>query len=154
MSSTVSFGSYGPSYWSYMANIMADRLLKVAEDGKVDPAKIPRAVYRDALKFFALALDAADDEIPDDPPASYDAYRSAMEAVSVIGSDPELSRRSVNTRLRKLAEFNESLVRSRALSKKESRTADELGDFFLELAREADEDVYEESYGVRHWSIF
>lgn len=154
MSSTVSVGAFGSSYWSYMANIMADRLQKVAEDGKVDPEQIPRAVYRDALKFFALALDAAGDEIPDDPPASYDAYRSAMEAVSVIGADPELSRRAVNSRLKKLAEFNESLVRSRPLSKKESRTADELGDFFLELAREADEDVYEESLGVRHWSIF
>lgn len=149
MPEILSFDGVGPSYWSYMANVMAECLSKILETKRIEGelGGVPKGVYRAAQDFFRLVLEAAGDALPDDPPASINAYMIATESMrrslrAVPQTSPELE-----SYLKQYSSFiDERLQHKGNLTDEELLTATSLQKFFLRLAQDGDAETYEHSF--------
>ena len=103
MSQTMSVGVVGPSHWVYMATVMAECLENVARTNRIEPNEIPVGVYWDALEFSGLALQATGDAVPDNPPASINAYVIAADALRRSSRDLPRTREDIDHRLEEYA---------------------------------------------------
>ena len=143
MSQTVSIGVVGPSYWSYMSAVMAERLEKEIRTKLVEPEDVPKSVYKSALRFFRLVLQAAGDTIPENPPASLNAYVIATKAVKESSKPLPKTDQELETCLRGYLDFVERLQKPRKLTKEELETAKALQKFFLQLKQQGEAEAYE-----------
>lgn len=157
MSQTISVGVVGPSYWTYMATVMAECLQKITQFNRIEPGQIPGGVFRDAVAFSRLALDATGNSTPDNPPASLNAYGIAAEVIRMSADDLVKSRKEVDQRLAAYADFIRKLGEPRALRERERETAHHLRTFFLNLKEQGEAEAYESSVafgtvpvGLRH----
>jgi hypothetical protein len=146
MSQTISVGVVGPSHWAYMASVMAERLQKIGETKRITASQIPAGVYRDALEFYRLVLEAAGDNVPVNPPASVNAYALAADALRTVCADVS-SRTEVEQTLGKQKTLLENLQNARDLSSAELKTLSSLRECFLWLKREGESDAYERGVG-------
>jgi hypothetical protein len=146
MSDTISVDVVGPSYWSYMATVMAECLDTFVEDEKIRPDEIPAAVYDGAKEFFALVLEAAGDVFPENPPASINAYVIASEALRGASKPFPATSQDLRSELERYSRFVDDLAEARRLTKVEDKeTATALKRFFLHLAEDGEAEVYERS---------
>jgi hypothetical protein len=143
MSKTISVGVVGPSHWSYMASIMADRLGRIAETKTIEPSKIPRLVYTDALEFYRLVMQAAGDDPPDNPPASMNAYSIAADGVRASAPDQSSTPEEIHKTLADHLSLLECLTKQRPLDEHELETVKSLRRFFLWLKSEGETEAYE-----------
>jgi hypothetical protein len=143
MSQTMSIGVTGPSHWSFMAGVMADRLQKIATLGRVEAGVIPGGIYNDARQLLRLVLQAADDGIPDNPPASINAYVIALDAMKGVSQSLPKTRRELKERLDEYLAFVCSLREQRTLAGKEVDIAKSLAQFFQKLHEDGESEAYE-----------
>jgi hypothetical protein len=144
MSQTISIGVVGPSHWTYMATVMAQRLEKVANAGCFGPDAIPLGVSYDAREFFDLALQAARDVPPANPPASVNAYAIAADLVRASSRSVPNTREDIGSRLEQYNSFLSSLQQPRTLSEEELDTVRALQRFFDCLKEEGEAEAYEQ----------
>jgi len=142
MSQTISVGVVGPSHWAYMASVMAEKLQTISEAKRTTSRQIPAGVYRDALEFYRLVLEAAGDNIPINPPASVNAYALAADALRTVYAN-DISRTEVEQTLGKQQELLKNLQDDRDLTGEEINTLSSLQQCFLWLKREGESDAYE-----------
>jgi hypothetical protein len=143
MSQTISVDVFEPGYWSYMAAVMAEQLQETIQLRRIDPERIPKGVYRDALQFFGLVLGAVGDSAPENPPASINAYLVAADVVRGSSRPTPISRQDLKALLGKYSSFVDALARSRQLGEEEVVTAIGVKEFFEQLHREAEASEYE-----------
>jgi hypothetical protein len=144
MSQTISVGVVGPSHWSYMAAVMAEALQKTAEAGRIEGSEVPSGVLSDALEFYTLALQAAGNAIPKNPPASFNAYMIAVEAAQASCRTVLGTREDIGHCLRQYLGFLKRLQEPRDLLQEEMETAEALRRFFLQLQMEGEAEAYEQ----------
>jgi hypothetical protein len=145
MSQTISIDVVGPSHWTYMATIMAQRLGKVVQAGCLRSSDIPLGVSYDARQFFDLALQAARDSLPRNPPASVNAYAIAADLVQASSSSLLNTRDDIGNRLEQYDAFLSALQQPRTLAEDELQTARELQRFFDRLREEGEAEAYEKA---------
>lgn len=141
MSQTISVGVVGPSHWSYMAAVMAQRLERIVERHKVEAQDIPAGVYLDAEKFFDLVLQEFGGEARKNPPASINAYVIAADAVREAQS--MLATQDVKESLKEYSGLLSGLRAPRDLTAGELKTAMALRKFFLQLRKAGQAEAYE-----------
>jgi hypothetical protein len=141
MSDTLSIDVVGPSYWTYMATVMADCLESIAATKRVQP--IPLGVYKDAQSFFKLVMQSAGTELPENPPASLNAYVIAAYAVKDSLDNEPKSLDSLGEVLEDYSNLLSRLDRAGELNERELETAKDLQQFFRELAQAGEAEVYE-----------
>ena len=144
MSQTISAGVVGPSYWLYLAAVMAGRLEKVAKKKRLSIGDIPKGAANDAREFFRLALEAAGDDLPQNPPASINACKIAADAVRGSVRPAPRNRQELEERLALFSSFVEDLQRPHELSADETETAKALSKFFLLLQQDGEAEAYEQ----------
>lgn len=131
MSRTMSTGVVGPSYWSYMAAVMAGRLSNIIQAKSIKEGDIPTGVYKDSVAFFDLALQATNNFLPANPPASVNAFTIAVEVVkNSVSSVPS---EEIESYLEKYHRFVNNLHDPRNLNEEELEVARSLRMFFLKL---------------------
>lgn len=146
MSDTISVDVVGPSYWAYMATVMAECLKKFVEDEEVRPDDIPPAVYDGAKEFFDLVLEAAGDVFPENPPASTNAYVIASEALRGASKPFPATTQDLRAELERYSQFVDDLAEPRDLTGvADKEMAEALKRFFLHLAEDGEAEVYEHS---------
>ncbi len=144
MSQTISVGVVGPSHWSYMAAVMAEALQKTTQAGRIEGSEVPSGVYSDALEFYTLALQAAGDAVPKNPPASFKAYMIAAEAARASLPTGLGTRQEIGACLGRYLGFLRKLQQPRDLVQEELETAEALRKFFLQLQMEGEAEAYEQ----------
>lgn len=144
MSQTISVGVVGPSHWSYMAAVMAEGLHKAGGAKRIEGNEIPSGVYSDALEFYTLALQAAGDAVPKNPPASFNAYMIAVEAARASWPTVPGTRQEIGACLGRYLSFLRKLQQPRDLVPEELETAEALRKFFLQLQMEGEAEAYEQ----------
>lgn len=147
MSDTLSIDVVGPSYWAYVATVMAECLEKVCHTKRIAPHLIPKGVYRDAKDFFRLVLESAGDSIPENPPASLNAYVIATDAIMSSAHSLPNTREGLGDRLEEYAELVDRLNTPGPLTADEVETARALQSFFAKLAQAGEAEVYESTLG-------
>ncbi|HEX8846977.1 MAG TPA: hypothetical protein VF791_20205 [Pyrinomonadaceae bacterium] len=146
MSDTISVDIVGPSYWAFMATVMAECLEKYVNEQKVTPSDIPEGVFEGAEEFFSLALDAAGNARPGSPPASISAYVFATDALRGSLHSFPTTDQELQAKLEKYAAFLKSLTKPHSLTEESDvETATTLRDFFFRLAQDGEIEVYERS---------
>src|SRR5258708_3341505 len=130
MSRTLSVGVVGPGYWSYTASVMAECLDEITRTKHVDVARIPKGVYDQAQKFFRLVLETATDALPENPPASINAYVIAADVIRGASDPLPQTRKELDNRLERCAHFLGELRASRDITDAEVETATYLQKFF------------------------
>src|SRR5450631_3801480 len=105
MSTTVSMGVYGASYWSYMASDMVFGLRDAVRNRRLQEGDIPRNIFLSARKFFELALAATNNEPPSNPSASINAYVIASDAATGGSFTFSLSDKDLRDLLSRLSKF-------------------------------------------------
>ena len=143
MSDTLSIDVVGPSYWAYVATVMADCLEEVYRTKRIEPNLVPKGVYRDAKDFFRLVLESAGDDIPENPPASLNAYVIATDAIMSSAHSFPNTREALGDRFEEYAELVDRLNSPRQLTSDEVETAKALNSFFAKLAQAGEVEVYE-----------
>lgn len=144
MSDTIAVDVVGPSYWSYMATVMAECLGDFLKEAKVEPAEIPPAVYEGAQEFFALVLQAAGDVFPENPPASINAYVIASDALRGVSKPYPATTQDLRVHLQEYSNFINALSKPHLLTEPEQiRLAGSLKEFFSRLAQDGETEVYE-----------
>jgi hypothetical protein len=143
MSDTLSIDVVGPSYWAYMATVMADCLEEISRSKEIRPEKVPRGVYQDAKKFFQLVMESVGKDLPTNPPASLNAYVIAAYAVKDSSQEELKTLDALGDRLRAYNELLDSLDEVRELDGQEVQTAKNLQLFFRELAEAGEAQIYE-----------
>jgi hypothetical protein len=128
-----------------MATVMAECLENVARTNRIEPNEIPVGVYWDALEFSGLALQATGDAVPDNPPASINAYVIAADALRRSSRDLPRTREDIDHRLEEYAGFLRTLETPRELNQKESETVKSLRTFFSRLKEEGESEAYEKA---------
>ena len=128
-----------------MASVMAAKLQQMVDAKRTLAGQIPVGVYRDALEFYALVLEAAGDVTPVNPPASINAYALAADAVRAVSADA--SRADVAQTLGRQKALLDNLKQPRALSEEELKTLSSLHAFFMWLKQEGECDAYERGVG-------
>jgi hypothetical protein len=126
-----------------MATIMAQRLERVAQAGCIKAGDIPVGVSYDAKQFFILALEAARDERPTNPPASVQAYQIAADLVRASTDSLPNTRVDIGNRLDEYHRLLLSLQQPRLLTAEEPPTVRELQRFFDHLRAEGETESYE-----------
>lgn len=144
MSLTTSVEVVGPSHWTYMAAIMADSLAAMAKRKKIKVAEVPQGIYSDALRFFSLVTQAADNAVPQNPPASINAYAIAASLVSK-GADGAHTRAEIGQRLKEYSTLVKRLAKPGHLRREEIHTANRLQKFFVSLRNEGEAEAYDTS---------
>jgi hypothetical protein len=142
MSQTISVGVVGPSHWAYMATVMAECLEEIAKTHRVPENAVPAGVYQDALEFAQLAVQATGTSVPDNPPASLNAYVIASDVLR--GSSQESSQTSgdINEQLKRYEAFLRTLNSPRELNEDDIGIADPLRRFFVRLKEEGESEAY------------
>jgi hypothetical protein len=141
VSETISVGVVGPSHWSYMAAVMAQRLEAVVERRRLEARDIPLGVYLDAKKFFDLVLQEVGGGPRENPPASINAYVIAAHAVREAQSMP--AAQDVKPSLEEYSRLLLGLQQPRDLTVDELNTAGALRKFFLQLRKAGQVEAYE-----------
>ena len=144
MSQTISVGVVGPSYWLYLATVMAERLEKVATKKRINAGDFPEGASNDALEFFRLALQAAGDNLPQNPPASVNACKIAADAVRGSVQPAPKTRRELKEHLCLFSSFVDDLQKPHKLNAGEVKTAKALSRFFLRLQQDGEAEAYEQ----------
>ena len=144
MSQTISVGVVGPSYWSYMATVMAECLEKIIQVKRIESGDLPKGVYNDAHRFFSLVLQAAGNTLPENPPASINAYVIAADAVRSFQSAPQ-TRQELEKCLEHYLRFTDGMQQLHDLNKEEVKTAEGLRKFFLWLQQQGEAEVSKRS---------
>ena len=146
MSDTVSVDVVGPSYWAYMAAVMAECLETIAETKRVDAVHLPKGVYRDAQRFFGLVMQSVQDSVDENPPpGSMNAYAIAAYAVKESSAQPPSALEELDDRLQEYANLLETLETPRTLTDSETSIAHALGLFFRRLAELGESEIYEKT---------
>jgi hypothetical protein len=143
MSDTLSIDVVGPSYWTYMATVMADCLERISISQEVLPNSIPSGVYRDAKSFFGLVMQSAGKDLPENPPASLNAYVIAAYAVKESSDEEPKTLESLAELLEDYSTLLNRLDRPGELNEHEVNTAKDLQQFFRELAQAGEAEIYE-----------
>ncbi len=149
MSDTIFIEAVGPRYWTFMATVMASRLDKFINSREITPGDIPKGVYDDAREYFELVMGAVSSTLPEDPPASINAYVTAMDALKgSLRPFPETDEALV-ANLSNYAEFLRGLTGPhRIADERELQTVTSLRDFFRSLAEDGENETYLRA--VRH----
>ena len=157
MSQTISVGVVGPSYWAYMAAVMAECLQEIAQSNRIEAGQVPGGVFHDAVEFSDLALEATRSTTPDNPPASLNAYGIAADVIRMSSTELSRSRREVDQQLAQYGDFIKKMTQPRTLRDRERETAEQLRMFFLNLKEQGEAEAYENSValgpvpiGLRH----
>ena len=146
MSGTIAGDIVGPSYWAFMATVMAECLDKFINDEEVTPSDIPEGIYDGAKEFFDLVLEAAGDKFPENPPASINAYVIATDALRGSLKPFPTTSQDLKIKLERYAKFVRRLAKPRPLTNHEAvETATSLREFFLSLAQDGEAEMYERS---------
>jgi hypothetical protein len=148
MSQTISVGVVGPSYWTYMATVMAECLQEITQSNRIEAGQVPGGIFHDAVAFSELALEATGNATPDNPPASLNAYGIAAEVIRMSSTELPKSRREVDQRLANYAEFIRKMTQPRILRDRERETAEHLKTFFLNLKEQGEAEAYENSVAL------
>ena len=135
MSQTVSAGVVGPSYWAYMAFIMAECLGEIAGAQCFEPADIPRGVYSDAQRFFHLILEVLGDGGPPRNLAeSNNTFLMAAEVAKKSSYSAPTTGQELEDLLKGYASFLDGLSAPRDhLTQEEAALAKDLQAFFSHL---------------------
>jgi hypothetical protein len=142
MSETVPIAAVGPSYWIFMATVMATRLESFIKSREVISDEIPEGVYNGVKEFFDLVMGAAGDNRPKSPPASVNAY--GIATVVLRGSLRPCPERSQDflAKLDKYSKFIKGLDKTHSIADAdELETATSLRDFFLGLAQDGEAEL-------------
>jgi hypothetical protein len=126
-----------------MAAVMASRLQKIARLKRVEAGDIPGGIYNDTRELFRLVLQAANDGVPDNPPASINAYVIALDAMKGVSQSFPKTRRELKERFDEYHAFVSSLREQRTLADKEVETAKSLAQFFQKLHQDGESEAYE-----------
>jgi hypothetical protein len=144
VSMTKSVGEVGPSHWSYMAGTLARRLGKIVRKKRIEEKDIPQGVYVDAKEFFELIVQALGARLPENPPASMNAYHIASEILRTSVSPAPNNLEDLEGHLERYSTFiHDRMARPTILKRPDLKTARELRKFFLELEREGEAEAYE-----------
>lgn len=143
MSNTLSIDMVGAKYWSYMATVMTDCLREISQTRTIHTGDVPRGVYRDAKKFFNLVMQSVGNDLPDNPPASLNAYSIAAYAVKDSSEVQPSNLEELGERLEAYAKLLNRLETPGNLDEHEVATAEDLRLFFRELAQAGEAQVYE-----------
>jgi len=146
MSYILSVGVVGPSYWSYMAAVMAECLGRVVGASHVETGDFPRVATSDAREFFRLVLQATNDTVPENPPASLSNCVLAITAIKRAGI--VLVAKDYATELSLYSVLISSLEQPYVLTTEELRVAKNLQEFFIQIQQWGDEERYETVMGV------
>lgn len=140
---TISIGVVGAAHWAYMAEVLATRLGDAVSKGKIDLKKIPRGILKEAQEFFGLVIQAIGDNLPDNPPASMNAYVIAADTVKCSPETNAESAIEIDIRLKAYHQFLTQLTDSGDLSGRQLQTAKDLRDFFIHLQLKGQSAMYE-----------
>ena len=143
MSDTISGDVVGPSYWAYMATVMANCLEEISRSKEVRPEDVPQGVYRDAKKFFQLVMESVEKNLPENPPASLNAYVIAAYAVKDSSQDELRTLDDLGHRLKAYSQLLDRLGKAHKLDGQDVQTAKNLQRFFRELAEAGETQIYE-----------
>jgi len=125
-----------------MAAAMADCLGAVVNAKQIPQDAVPLGVYHDALEFSRLALQATGSSIPDNPPASLNAYVIAADVLRRSSQELPHTREEVNSRLQQYVDFLQALQTPRSLTDDDRELADSLRSFFARLKEEGESEAY------------
>lgn len=142
MSQTISVDVVGPSHWTYMATVMAECLEHIAKAGQVGLNAVPAGVHQDALRFSNLALQATGTSVPDNPPASLNAYVIASDALLRSSQELSQTRDCIDFQLKRFEAFLEALQTPRDLDDDDKQLVDSLRTFFVRLKEEGESEAY------------
>jgi hypothetical protein len=140
MSQTLSVDVVGPSHWTYMATVMAECLDQIAQAGSINAKPVPPGVYRDALAFWELALQATSGAVPNNLPA-LNAYVVASEALR-RSFQILPSRDDIDKQLVKYETVLKALGTPRTLDVEETKVVTGLKTFFERLKEEGESEAY------------
>jgi hypothetical protein len=143
MSDTLSIDVVGPSYWAYMATVMADCLEEISRSKRIRHNQVPLGVYRDAKKFFQLVMQSVRKDPPDNPPASLNAYVIAAYAVKGSSDEDLTTLKDLGDRLKGYSKLLDRLNQAGSLNQQDAQTAKDLKQFFRELAQVGEAEIYE-----------
>jgi hypothetical protein len=152
MSEPASIAVVGPSYWTFMATVMATRLERFIQSREVTPSDIPEGVYLGAMEFFDLVLGAAG-EAASYPPASVNAFLIATDVLrGSLRPFPKTSQ-DLKEKFVKYAKFVQGLNQAHSVTDDdEFETATSLRDFFLSLAQDGEAEQYMQTIQANHTS--
>ena|ERR1019366_3062798 len=143
MSMTTSAGVMGPSHWSYMASVLAEVLEKIALKKKIDEGDVPAGVYIDVKEFFGLIAQALHKKLPDNPPASMNAYAIAAGIVKMSVQPAPDTSEELEKCLARYYSFVRRMRTPTVLTLRDVETAKDLQRFFFRLQREGESEAYE-----------
>ncbi len=138
MSMTIAIGIVGPSYWSYMATVMAIHLQKIVK-GKASP--IPRGIHQEAERLFDIALDCAGGKLAKNPPASLHAYVMIWDIFRDIG-ELFTTTDEVEAEMMRCRAFIDGLHQIHELSPEEVAIGQKLIRFFFRLKEKGEAETY------------
>lgn len=141
MSRTPSIGVVGPSYWLYMAALTADCLEKVVRRKRIEFGVLQKGVHLDVLEFFRLVLPAAGELLPENPPASINAYIIAAKIVRKITPSATITHQEIEEIFKRYLQFCDRLQVPADLTDEEVETAENLRKFFIQLCREGENEA-------------
>jgi hypothetical protein len=125
-----------------MASVMVASFKKIVHMSRIELGDVPKGVQNDAQRFFNLVLQAAGDNLPDNPPASVNAYVIAADAVKESSHSVLKTRQEFQHYLQRLSDFVGNLQLPRDLTEEELETAQDLRKFFLQLHRRGEAEAY------------
>jgi hypothetical protein len=126
-----------------MASVMAQRLEKIANLKRVERDDVPKGIYSDVRELFRLVLQAADDVLPENPPASINAYVIALDAMMGAFQPLPKTRHELKDRLEEYSRLIERLGQSHTLDEQEVQTTKSLQKFFFKLHQDGESEAYE-----------
>ncbi len=138
MSGTI--GVVGPSYWSYVAAVMAEVLRVAVQKNSLKKTDIPTGVLADALRFSKLVLEKFELPASSNPPATLNAYIMAMKVTERVTGRYRGAPLLAGCRLIVDLERVDGLSGSEILP-----TIDFMARFFLELHKMGEEERYEKA---------
>jgi len=125
-----------------MAAVMAECLEEIAKTNRVQRSAVPAGVYLDALEFVQLAVQATGASVPDNPPASLNAYVIASDVLRESSQEPSQTSDDINDQLKRYEVFLQSLNNPRELNEDDGKVVDPLKRFFVRLKEEGDSEAY------------
>lgn len=144
--STKLIGVVGPSQWSYIASRLAAILDVIITTRRIKKETVPDAVYLDAKEFFSL-IQAAHTGNPVNPPASFNAYDLATEAICSVYDPPPQTSREVERKVEQYITFFGKLQQPRRLLKEDVVIARSMKKFLEQIWRDGEAEAYQN--GVR-----
>ncbi len=143
MSQTLSIGVVDVSDWTYMATVMYESLEEIIKTKKCKGYEPPKGVYKSAIRFFDLVLEATNGDTPKNPLASINAFMIASDVVSDSTKHQITKRDDVRKYLKEFRGFLISLPEKNTLNSTDKKTAENLKLFYQNLASEGEMEDYE-----------